>query len=254
MNIRNNSLVRLDDIGQGPNALLCLTDKTPCCDEADGNWYLPDGTPLPSDTISSNLQNLYVSREGNQTVRLNNNMTEVNVSFGIYSCGILDRQDNVNHLYVGIYPPNEGEYSLNEECDSVCDVHVYNYICYFLGNITNVTIHYDKQHQLIVCLSKGGPATTVTWSLNNDAISTVTDGQNYETSQTIIDTTSALYENRLRIIDKTSAMAGVYRCVVSNPMGSLYTELDIQGNDRDVSSLVLSFQAHKYPLPFTWFT
>ena len=83
-----------------------------------------------------------------------------------------------------------------------------------------------------MCLSKGGPATTVTWSLNNDAIST--DGQNYETSQTIVDTTSALYENRLRIIDKTSAMAGVYRCVISNPMGSLYTELDIQGNDRSM--------------------
>lgn len=122
MNIRNNSLVRLDDIGRGSNALLCVTDKIPCCDEADGNWHLPDGTPLPSDT---NLQNLYVSREDNQTVRLNNNMTDVNASFGIYSCMILDRLDNVNHLYVGIYPPNKGEYSLNEECDSVCDVHVY---------------------------------------------------------------------------------------------------------------------------------
>lgn len=102
-----------------------------------------------------------------------------------------------------------------------------------------------------MCLSKGGPATTVTWSLNNDAIST--NGQNYEASQTIVDTTIALYENKLRIIDKTSAMAGVYRCVVSNPMGSLSTELDIQGNDRCIINfLVLTFQASKYPLPFSY--
>ena len=108
---------------------------------------------------------------------------------------------------------------MNEEC--MC-------VCYFLGNITNITIHYNREHQLITCLSKGGPATTVTWSLNNVTIST--DGQKYEKSQTIIDTTSALYKNGLRIIDKTSAMAGVYRCMVSNPMGSLRAELDIQGN------------------------
>lgn len=100
-----------------------------------------------------------------------------------------------------------------------------------LGNITNVTIHYNKEHQLVTCLSKGGPATTITWSLNNRTIST--DGQKYENSQMIIDTTNAVYESRLRIIDKTSAMAGAYRCVVSNPMGSIYAEIDIQGNVHD---------------------
>ena len=49
-----------------------------------------------------------------------------------------------------------------------------------------------------------------------------------------VDLTSAVYENRLRIIDGTSAVAGVYRCRVSNPMGSLYAELDIQGNVHDM--------------------
>ena len=104
-------------------------------------------------------------------------------------------------------------------------------VCYrLLGNITSVTIHYNKEHQLIMCLSEGGPATAVAWSLSNNMIST--ESEEYETSQSIIDTTSALYENRLRIINKTSAVAGVYRCVVSNPMGSRYAELDIQGNLR----------------------
>ena len=102
----------------------------------------------------------------------------------------------------------------------------------FLGNITNVVINYNKEHQLITCSSKGGPATTVSWTLNNNTIST--DGQQteFENSQIIIDSVSALYENRLKITNKTSAAAGVYRCVVSNPMGSLYAELDIQGKRR----------------------
>jgi hypothetical protein len=187
-------------------------------------------------------------------VRLNNNnMTDVNgsqSSFGIYSCGILDRLDNINHLYVGIYPPNEGELRYFQSCEECVCVYVI-----FLGNVTSVTIHYNKQQQLIVCLSKGGPATAVTWSLNNDTISS--DGQNYETSQSIINTTSALYENRLRIIDKTSAMAGVYRCVISNPMGSLHMELAVQGSDRCIilsshfSGLIELINTR---LPFAWFT
>ena len=111
VNLGNNSLVPFDDIGEGSNALLCVTDKTLCCGEADGSWYLPDGTLLPS---GFNFQNLYVTREGNQTVRLNNNMnvtdlTGAQSSFGIYSCGILDSLDNINYLYVGIYPSNEGK-------------------------------------------------------------------------------------------------------------------------------------------------
>lgn len=111
INLGNNSLVPFDDIGEGSNALLCVTDKTLCCGEADGSWYLPDGTLLPS---GFNFQNLYVTREGNQTVRLNNNMSVTDLtgtqsSFGIYSCGILDSLDNINYLYVGIYPSNEGK-------------------------------------------------------------------------------------------------------------------------------------------------
>lgn len=92
-----------------------MTDKTLCCSETDGNWYLPDGMLLPSDTVSSNdSQNLYVTREGNQTVRLSNNMSTTNMngsqfSFGIYSCEILDRLNSLQYLYVGIYPPDEGE-------------------------------------------------------------------------------------------------------------------------------------------------
>ena len=111
------------------------------------------------------------------------------------------------------------------------------YIVYvlYLGNITNVMIHYNKEHQSVICVSQGGPVTTVTWSLNNVRISA--NGQTeYENSQTIINTTGAVYENSLKIINKRSAMAGVYRCTISNPLGNLYAELDIQGKVHDMKS------------------
>ena len=109
-NLGNNSLVSLDDIGEGADALFCKTDKMPCCGETDGNWYLPDGTLVPSDTITSNSRNLYVTRDANHSVGLNSiQASGVNKSHGIYSCKILDRQNDIKYLYVGIYPPTEGE-------------------------------------------------------------------------------------------------------------------------------------------------
>ena len=57
-------------------------------------------------------------------------------------------------------------------------------------------------------------------------------GDLYEHSQIIINTTSATYENRLRIVDKSSEAAGNYTCQVINPRGSMDGSLYIQGNYR----------------------
>ena len=53
----------------------------------------------------------------------------------------------------------------------------------------------------------------------------------YEHSQIIINTTSATYENRLRIVDKSSEVAGNYTCQVTNPRGGINGTLYIQGNE-----------------------
>ena len=52
---QNNSIVTLGDIGEGDNALLCITNLTTCCRTSDtenvgglGNWYLPNGSRVPS--------------------------------------------------------------------------------------------------------------------------------------------------------------------------------------------------------------
>ena len=98
-----------------------------------------------------------------------------------------------------------------------------------IGNVTNITIEYDRTSQTITCTSTGGPATDVAWSKDSVNIR-LTMGDLYEHSQIIINTTSATYENRLRIVDKSSEAAGNYTCEVINSRGSMDGSLYIQGN------------------------
>ena len=102
-----------------------------------------------------------------------------------------------------------------------------------IGYVTNVSAQYDRTSQTITCTSTGGPATDVTWSKDNVHIR-LTMGGLYEHSQTIINTSSATYENRLRIVDKSSEAAGNYTCEVTNPRGGMNKSLYIQGNEHKV--------------------
>ena len=92
-----------------------------------------------------------------------------------------------------------------------------------------VSVEYDRTSQTITCTSTGGPATDVTWSKDNVNIR-LSMGGLYEHSQIIINTTSATYENRLRIVDKSSEAAGNYTCKVTNSGGSMNGSLYIQGD------------------------
>ena len=99
-----------------------------------------------------------------------------------------------------------------------------------IGNVTNVSIEYNRTNQTITCTSTGGPATDVTWSKDNVNIR-LSMGGLYEHSQIIIDTTSATYENRLRIVNKSSEVAGTYTCSITNSMGGMNESLHIQGKN-----------------------
>ena len=98
------------------------------------------------------------------------------------------------------------------------------------GFITDVSVEYDSTTQTITCTSTGGPATDVTWSRDNVTINTASNGGVYEHSQVIVNTTSATYENKLKIVDKSSKKAGTYRCEVRNFMESTNGTLYIQGS------------------------
>ena len=104
-----------------------------------------------------------------------------------------------------------------------------------IGNVTNISVQYDRTSQTITCTSTGGPATDVTWSKDNVNIRLTMGGRLYEHSQIIINTTSATYENRLRIVDKSSEAAGNYTCEVTNTRGGINGSLYIQGNEHKVA-------------------
>lgn len=98
--------------------------------------------------------------------------------------------------------------------------------CKFLGgNLTIVSLYYERQNQTIVCISEGGPATTVLWTKDNTIISPL----DYSSSQIVTDRIKAIYENRFRIENKTLEKTGMYMCTVSNVRSSVREDLFIQG-------------------------
>ena len=111
---QNNSLVTLEDIDEGADALLCLTDQPGCCRLYDtytgywrpsvGNWFFPNGTRVPSPDW---LWDVYRSR-GWMVVRLHRRRRGgVN---GIYSCVIPDATNVTQTIYIGVYTASTGEW------------------------------------------------------------------------------------------------------------------------------------------------
>ena len=102
---QNNSIVTLEDIGDGDNTLLCLTDQTACCRppytdstglSALGNWFLPNGSRVPS----NDLQWDFHRTRGQSAVFLHRRRRGVE---GIYQCMIPDAMNVDQTVYIGVY-------------------------------------------------------------------------------------------------------------------------------------------------------
>ena len=112
---QNNSIVTLEDIGEGRDALLCISNQTACCNNhytgemgpALGNWFFPNGTRVPS---VGNQWDFYRNR-GHMVVRLHRRRGGVE---GIYSCEIPDTMNVIQTIYIGVYSANTstGEWSI----------------------------------------------------------------------------------------------------------------------------------------------
>ena len=102
----NNSLVNLEDIGEGNKALLCLTNNISCCENTSTvGWYGPGEMPTSIVAEMNNTTGLYTSR-GPSVIRLNkiNGATD---SSGVFNCRIPDADGNDQTIYIGVYL-NEG--------------------------------------------------------------------------------------------------------------------------------------------------
>ena len=106
---QNNSIVTLEDIGEGDDALLCLTNQTACCrppySQGLGNWFFPNRTRVLSD---GNNSDLHRTRD-QMMIRLNRRRGGVE---GIYRCEINDAVHVIQTIYIGVYSANTGEWSL----------------------------------------------------------------------------------------------------------------------------------------------
>ena len=101
---QNNSIVTLEDIGEGDDALFCITNLTTCCQNpAVGNWFFPNGTRVPS---SGSQQDFHRNR-GQMVVRMNRRRGGVE---GIYHCEIPDAMNVIQTLYIGVYSASTGEW------------------------------------------------------------------------------------------------------------------------------------------------
>ena len=84
----NGSMVYIDDIGEGSNALICHTSRRDCCSTVGnryGEFYYPNGTLVG---IKSKNEPVYRSR-GSQLIRLNRNSSSLSLPpLGWYRCEI----------------------------------------------------------------------------------------------------------------------------------------------------------------------
>ena len=94
----------LEDIGEGDDALLCITNLTTCClSEFFGRWSFPNGTVVPS---SGDQWDFHRTRDP-MVVLMHRRRGGVE---GIYYCEILDSM-NVTQtmMYIGVYTSSSGE-------------------------------------------------------------------------------------------------------------------------------------------------
>ena len=107
----------LEDIGEGDDALLCITNQTACClppytsemGPALGNWFFPNGTRVPSGIAkgsSGGQWDIYRTR-GQMVVRMNHRRGGVE---GIYRCEIPDAFGFTQTLYIRVYSASTGEW------------------------------------------------------------------------------------------------------------------------------------------------
>ena len=121
---QNNSVVTLEDIGEGDDALLCETDQLACCRPpytgamggVRGNWYFPNGTIVPVNSTTNEQWDFYSTR-GDMVLSLHRRRDGED---GIYRCVIPDASNVTQTLYVGVYTTNIGEWCMVTFNSSCC--------------------------------------------------------------------------------------------------------------------------------------
>ena len=100
----------LEDIGEGDDALLCISNQTACCQApytgvmgpALGNWFFPNGSRVPSGKANGD----FYRNRGQMVVPMHRRRGGVD---GIYCCEIRDAMNVTQTIYIGVYSATTGE-------------------------------------------------------------------------------------------------------------------------------------------------
>ena len=88
------------------SALLCITNDN-CCESSGrlGGWYLPNGTAVDD----RGGPNFYQTR-GSSVLHLFLRSGATSPD-GVFHCQIPDESGTLQHIYIGLFPTNAGEYN-----------------------------------------------------------------------------------------------------------------------------------------------
>ena len=108
----NNSIVSLAEIGEGRDALLCITNETVCCKSTNvpspmREWFFPNGTSIK---IEGEKHNFYRNRDSS-IVRFNRRNNAISPT-GIFKCiipiSIQQSKIITSTIHIGIYDIGKG--------------------------------------------------------------------------------------------------------------------------------------------------
>ena len=98
----NNSILNIKDIGEHEHALICQTDKRPCCGTPPfrlGQWYYPNGSIVPRIGEGTTF---YRDRNDTGIVRLNQRNHNADYSTGLFCCVLPDSSNRSHTLCIGL--------------------------------------------------------------------------------------------------------------------------------------------------------
>ena len=90
------------------NGLQCITDKLNCCrvrhEVRSGEWYFPDGTAVPKQSLASERNKTFFRNRGHNdsTVNLNRVSSDVISPTGNFCCQVPDSMDRIQTICVNI--------------------------------------------------------------------------------------------------------------------------------------------------------
>ena len=108
---KNNSIVKLTDIGEGSQALFCISNYSYSAgdNEFDRDWYFPNGSVVQQRNYYQPYAADFYRNKDRSVVRLNRRNNAL-MPTGIFCCHInitTGASRSTQSVCMGVYPPND---------------------------------------------------------------------------------------------------------------------------------------------------